>query len=454
MKLKSIRLRNWKAFKDCTVELNPSLNVLVGPNASGKTSLLEAFKFLKKALGEITSPYAPHLEWWSYRNIVYGNDETQPITFELTFECPENYTAKYEVTFLNIEGTVKPYRETIELEGVVKIIKEGERITIAKNRDYLRQHEDDVRNEIFNRIKRYGVKLETILRETETGLVPRAVISLLGFLEREPWMWLHYGPWTLMTGEKLALTRIWLTEYETTLYEERIKRKTAYLVAPFLESVNEPLFKYVVDRLDKFFRKILFIRHLDMGKVREPSVFSGQPTPSERGENIALIIANMTLKGAGRLPEPIEESIKNLYPNFTLRPQITTDGRVFISIYDALYGAEIHPPSIPDGFYKLLHILSAVESNPSILLIDELENSLHSELLEYIIHELKNAEIQSIAATHSPIVVDVAGLENLILLERTPEGSIAKRVENIEEVKKWMKEKGLTPSEMWLYGLS
>ncbi|MCX8200949.1 MAG: ATP-binding protein, partial [Candidatus Caldarchaeum sp.] len=95
-----------------------------------------------------------------------------------------------------------------------------------------------------------------------------------------------------------------------------------------------------------------------------------------------------------------------------------------------------------------------IRDSPSILLIDELENSLHSELLEYIIHELKNAEIQSIAATHSPIVVDVAGLENLILLERTPEGSIAKRVENIEEVKKWMKEKGLTPSEMWLYGLS
>ncbi|MEM2238555.1 MAG: AAA family ATPase [Candidatus Caldarchaeum sp.] len=59
MKLRRIRLRNWKSFKDTVVELNDGLNVLVGPNASGKTNLLEAFKFLKKALGDITSPYHP-----------------------------------------------------------------------------------------------------------------------------------------------------------------------------------------------------------------------------------------------------------------------------------------------------------------------------------------------------------------------------------------------------------
>uniref|UniRef100_A0A7C5U6M2 Rad50/SbcC-type AAA domain-containing protein n=1 Tax=Caldiarchaeum subterraneum TaxID=311458 RepID=A0A7C5U6M2_CALS0 len=48
MKPRRIRLQNWKSFKDTVVELYAGLNVLVGPNASGKTSLLEAFKFLKK----------------------------------------------------------------------------------------------------------------------------------------------------------------------------------------------------------------------------------------------------------------------------------------------------------------------------------------------------------------------------------------------------------------------
>ncbi|MEM2024080.1 MAG: AAA family ATPase, partial [Candidatus Caldarchaeum sp.] len=95
----------------------------------------------------------------------------------------------------------------------------------------------------------------------------------------------------------------------------------------------------------------------------------------------------------------------------------------------------------------------AVESKPSVLCIDELENSLHSEVLEYVVHELKNSGVLCLVATHSPVVVDVAGLESLLLVERTPEGSVVKRVENLEQVRRWMKEKGLTPSEMWLYGL-
>jgi AAA15 family ATPase/GTPase len=115
LQLRKIRLCNWKSFKDCTIELNKGLNVLVGPNGSGKTNLLEAFKFLRKALGKLEAPYAPHLEWWTYRNIVYGNDETKPILFELEFECPEDYTARYEVAFAWTGSTVKPIYEKISI---------------------------------------------------------------------------------------------------------------------------------------------------------------------------------------------------------------------------------------------------------------------------------------------------------------------------------------------------
>jgi DNA replication and repair protein RecF len=43
-----LRLQNFRLFKDDSFELSPSINIIVGPNASGKTSLLEAVLVLAR----------------------------------------------------------------------------------------------------------------------------------------------------------------------------------------------------------------------------------------------------------------------------------------------------------------------------------------------------------------------------------------------------------------------
>ncbi|HLB66298.1 MAG TPA: DNA replication and repair protein RecF [Candidatus Saccharimonadales bacterium] len=46
MALVSIRLRNFRTYKDETFELDPGVNIIVGPNTSGKTNLLEALQLI------------------------------------------------------------------------------------------------------------------------------------------------------------------------------------------------------------------------------------------------------------------------------------------------------------------------------------------------------------------------------------------------------------------------
>lgn len=46
MKLNKIELHNFKCFEDVSMELHPRLNVLLGNNGTGKTSLLEAFRIV------------------------------------------------------------------------------------------------------------------------------------------------------------------------------------------------------------------------------------------------------------------------------------------------------------------------------------------------------------------------------------------------------------------------
>lgn len=50
MKLESIRLKNFKAFKDTVIEDIPTFCVIVGANGSGKTTLFDVFGFLRDCL--------------------------------------------------------------------------------------------------------------------------------------------------------------------------------------------------------------------------------------------------------------------------------------------------------------------------------------------------------------------------------------------------------------------
>jgi predicted ATPase len=52
MKLESVRLQNFKAFKDAEVKGIPGMCVLVGANGTGKSTLFSVFGFLKDALTE------------------------------------------------------------------------------------------------------------------------------------------------------------------------------------------------------------------------------------------------------------------------------------------------------------------------------------------------------------------------------------------------------------------
>jgi predicted ATPase len=54
MLLNSITLKNILSFKDTTLELGP-LNVLIGPNASGKSNLIEAISLLQAAPSDLNS---------------------------------------------------------------------------------------------------------------------------------------------------------------------------------------------------------------------------------------------------------------------------------------------------------------------------------------------------------------------------------------------------------------
>lgn len=110
--ISTIRLQNLRSYKDGSFEFDPGVNIIVGPNASGKTNLLEAVMVLARGgsyrardaeLIKINEPWAR----------LDGNFAKQTRTIKLSFQGPA-----LEKEFV-IDG--KPFKR-LSLERTVPVV--------------------------------------------------------------------------------------------------------------------------------------------------------------------------------------------------------------------------------------------------------------------------------------------------------------------------------------------
>jgi len=85
MKLESLRLKNFKAFKDAELRNIPRMCVLVGANGTGKSTIFSVFGFLKDALTENVHVALTRLGGSRGFQEARSRDSTGPIEIELKF---------------------------------------------------------------------------------------------------------------------------------------------------------------------------------------------------------------------------------------------------------------------------------------------------------------------------------------------------------------------------------
>ncbi len=195
--------------------------------------------------------------------------------------------------------------------------------------------------------------------------------------------------------------------------------------------------------------KLLILYPLNIRSMKNPQPLRREEIPKEDGTNIASVYHTIYLK-EGKIPEEIYNPFTMVFPKIDMRPHITDDGRVMIKFFED--GLELLPPNTSDGFYKILTVLIAIYLKPPLLIIDEIENSLHPSTLELILDTIKIGDTQTIITTHSPIVVDMTELSNIILVEKEQGESKFRRIKDPEKIKEFLIEKGITFSEGWIYG--
>lgn len=419
MELKEIYVENFKSLKESRIIIE-KFNVIVGANASGKSNFVEVFKLLKKIYVERVEN--PFIEWWGYKNVVFEHKEELPIKISLKFED------KYEILYYEIEitgsgGTFEIIKETFRTTGGLIIEKTRNMINIGKHKIY-----GSIRLIEYPNPYKYPDKLlyfdersfEDVIRDAE-----EQCNELQSKLKDLPY------------GKEYIETKI---RYET-LNQSIIILK---------EILDIDLLHYF-NKLKNFIENIVILKDVNVTEIKPPINPKKETKLEENGRNLVNILYNLFLE-SGKIPDEINTIISYIFPKTSIRFELTQDGRVLMKIFEN--NLELLPPSISSGFLKFLTIITAIQLNPSLIIIDEIENSLHPKAIELLIGEFKNSKSQVIVTTHSPIVVDMIypDINSLILVKKENNESSFHKIENAEKIRKELDEEGITLSEKWLYG--
>ncbi len=450
--LKKVFIKNFKSLHDCEIDIG-KLNVVVGANASGKSNLVEVFRLLKKIYADKDN--FPFLEWWGYNNVVWQRKEELPIIIGLLFDI-EGYEIYFETNFTGAGGKFQIFREVLDIRGYVKFEKEGEFITIKHNEEFIEKFSKNLggyrstmgggiktklkkeRNKLIKEIK-FKVKLEERLFENN-------------YIYQYIWDKWQGVLIEKKTEKKYRFSTIFVPQ---DFIEKLESLKEIIILCPAIKynigniDIDYPLHAIASDKISSIIKSQLILYPLVIRSMKNPQSVRREETIKEDGTNIASVYHTIYLK-EGKIPEEIYNPLSMVFPKIDVRPHITDDGRVMIKFLED--GLELSPPNTSDGFYKILTLLTAIYLKPSLLIIDEIENSLHPETLELVLDTIRAADVQAIITTHSPVVVDMTEPDDMVLVEKEQGESRFKRIKDPDKVRDFLKEKGITFSVGWLYG--
>jgi predicted ATPase len=441
--LKKIEIKNFKSLKDCSIELR-DFNVVIGPNASGKTNLVELFKLLRKIYVD-REPF-PFLDWWGYDNVVWERKGELPITVKLFFES-NGYNFSFETVFTGVGGRFQILKEAFKIEGILTLEREGEWLRV--------RHDEKFFEDAWEKIQR--------MDESDSSFHELLGRRKEDLLEQSVRVDKEITPYCVFGGEGLFDDMLTYDNYKNLAlvcigYEERQvpQYPVKYMIVPSMGEGLEAdtLSRNAERKIREFIKNITILKGLDVRKMKEPYKQRREVLISEDGSNVCNILYNLFLE-ENKIPDRVDSLLSYIFPDTSLRFELTQDGRVLMKVFERYASGrflELTAPGIADGFYKALTLLTALESEPSLLVVNEVENSLHAKVLELIIDELKMSKCMTILTTHSPMVVDIVEPKDLILVEKGDEGTVFRRTEKPEKVRKELSKRGITLSERWLYG--
>jgi len=484
IELRRLWVRNFKSLRDFSLDVSTRLNVVIGTNGSGKTALVEVFELWRDlidyARGRVVNPF---LKWWGYDRVVWRHDETLPIVLGLELFSTDPKLPRrvsYEVHITGSGGQFRILGEILETE------RDGISLRHDTFKGTLRIEMD---TKLFGESRtEKGAKsrLDLFLINIRYGLthrVYRDLIRDLRSLELKPGIAMFEIPFkhSLILDACRASDdvrrRAMATPLAFELMEavkdsmtEIIRQMKEVIVKPVISTEGKGSDKLLIYALMwpalnlsasllvdawfmfcKFVNGFLVIKEVDHRAVRSPQRLERHERLAPDASNFVPFLFSVT---GGRVSPALEEAVRYAMPDAgdcRLSFDVTTDGRVYLRLSTA-DGVSLSSAAMPSGVLKTLIVETALQAKPTVVVIDEFENSLHPELQQFLMDELRNSGTYVFLTTHSTVPLDYVKSPSEVVVLRL-EGGETKAYRLREEAREKLKRYGLTLSELVLSGL-
>ena len=380
-----LRLQNFRSFKDATIELRP-LNIVVGANASGKTNLVQAFRFLRD-LARSGLEDAVALQGGA-EYLTPLNSREREVTIELVMapkmlvrsegadrEGLQVETIRYELTIQTVrtKNSARIMRETFEVRtaatqggtAVLEIMREGKNVRVTP-----------IDSQLLRMRFRKGERFELDSSTSLFGITP------------------------LMLG-----------------------------LPPFLFGENITIYDF------------------SPKQAKQAIPVASAHTLSEDGANLPLVIQQLLRDSRQR--ERLLRLVQSVLPHIQqLNTTMVGGQHVQIQVQEAYHERRAIPAILlSDGTVEVVALVVALfftRFPKGLVILEEPDRNLHPGLMGALMELFRDAteRNQLLITTHNPELLRHAELDELVLIERDSDGnSTIKRPADQEGVKIFLEEK-------------
>jgi len=392
--LKEITVKNFFAFNgEHTIHLNQGVNLLLGINGSGKTSFINALKFLYEGVcGNGLSELIR--QWGSYNAILNAHGEKRADCFSLTFV--------FDANLLKKRFPKSPFQSDVTYKITVFPIGDGSNYTICET--------------LFSKnTKKISGNFVYIEFRNGTGVL--SVRNNDGKVANE-----EYSA-GMLSAQELTLRQI--TDPQRYLPSFIIKEAVSSMAI-----------------YSKF----------DIEKVRQPSEANSARRLLASGENLAYLY-NDIHNNNSLIYDKIVRNLTDINPNYTNIGFNIFGNRLYLHLKERNLSHTIDTAHISDGTLKFM-LLMGIFHNPNrgnLASLDEPEAYLHPDMTRSLSKMIKAAskDTQLIIATHSPLLLNAFTLNDIIVFQKDSSNNTAV----ISGIKAYNgDETDILPGQLWLNG--
>src|ERR1700686_3915443 len=203
--------------------------------------------------------------------------------------------------------------------------------------------------------------------------------------------------------------------------------------------------------------QFLYLDPKGMGEPTRQYRTTGSVNLNHDGSNVAEYLMDIRKLDKSAF-DGIVETLRYVLPYARdLQPKLITalDRQLYLQMKEGKFN--VPGWLLSTGTLRFVGILSLLRhpKPPSLIIIEELENGLDPRTLSRVIDEIRNAledgKTQIIATTHSPYLLDLLDLSQIVLVERvsTQQPTFVRPADN-ESLKEWSKK--FSPGQLYAMG--